>query len=68
MRHCCAFCPRRWWRFYKRLLLSNAAIEHGWGVYLGVLLVFIIASILTTAVPAWLNFYMKSRTKFHWKW
>ncbi|GAB4819763.1 hypothetical protein N2152v2_006809 [Parachlorella kessleri] len=58
----------RWWRFYKRLLLSNAAMERGWGVYVGVLLVFIIASMLTTAIPAWLNFYMKSRTKFRWKW
>ncbi|GAB4819670.1 hypothetical protein N2152v2_006716 [Parachlorella kessleri] len=57
-----------WWRFYKRLLLSNAAVERGWGVYVGVVLVFIIASILAATIPAWLNHYMKTRTKFRWKW
>ncbi|GAB4819764.1 hypothetical protein N2152v2_006810 [Parachlorella kessleri] len=57
-----------WWRFYKRLLLSNAAVERGWGVYVGVLLVFVIASILAAAIPAWLNHYMKARVKLRWKW
>ena len=57
-----------WWRFYKRLLLSNAAVERGWGVYVGVVLVFIIASILAAAIPAYLYHYMKLRTKFRWKW
>ncbi|GAB4819663.1 hypothetical protein N2152v2_006709 [Parachlorella kessleri] len=57
-----------WWRFYKRLLLSNAAVERGWGMYVGVLLVFIIATALGIVFGVWLNHYMKLRTKIHWKW
>ena len=43
-------------------------MERGWGVYVGVVLVFIIASMLTTAIPIWLNFVLKTRTKLRWKW
>ncbi|GAB4819671.1 hypothetical protein N2152v2_006717 [Parachlorella kessleri] len=57
-----------WWRFYKRLLLSNAAVERGWGVYVGVVLVFVIISLLVFAVPMWLDYFLKSRIKLRWDW
>ena len=60
--------PCSWWRFYKRLLLSNAAVERGWGLYVGVVLVFVIVSLLLSAIPMWLDYFLKSRIKLRWDW
>ncbi|GAB4819680.1 hypothetical protein N2152v2_006726 [Parachlorella kessleri] len=56
-----------WWRFYKRLLLSNAAVERGWGLYVGVLLVFLITGSICSIIAFWLNRYIKAHLKFRWK-
>lgn len=60
--------PYSWWRFYKRLLLSNAVVERGWNMYVGALVVFIVACLGSAAVCTWLTFVLKTRTKFRLKW
>lgn len=43
-------------------------MERGWSVYVAYLVVFIIANCGAALLLVWLDFCIKTRTKFRWQW